>query len=173
MVKQAFITFGVLLAFGCANAPDKNKQLIKGGCSESPDPISENQYVPKSQDDDSDDNDDDSDEVDGNEDDDGDVVNEDDDEYMKMLNEMQQEANQTTDVWDQGDMEDYEDKYTSRLDEISVLETYVSVFRQLPQPVVQSLNPQIQQECQKLVIKAQEEAEKKAKKAAEDAAKKN
>ena len=56
MVKQAFITFGVLLAFGCANAPDKNKQLIKGGCSESPDPISENQYVPKSPDDDSDDN---------------------------------------------------------------------------------------------------------------------
>ena len=122
--------------------------------------------------DDSDGDDDDDDDDDDVEEDDGDIVNQDDDEYMKMLNEMQQEANQTTDVWDQGDMEDYEDKYTSRLDEISVLETYVSVFRQLPQQVVQSLNPQIQQECQKLVVKAQEEAEK-AKKAAEDAANKN
>ena len=88
---------------------------------------------------------------------------------MKMLNELQEEAKANTDVWAQDDMEDYEDKYTSRLDEISVLETYVSVFQQLPQPVVQALNPQIQQACQGLVVKAQEEAQRKAKKAEEEA----
>ena len=56
MIKQALISFGLLLAFGCANAPDKDKQLINSGCSESSDSISENRKAPQSPDDEPDDN---------------------------------------------------------------------------------------------------------------------
>ena len=99
-----------------------------------------------------------------------DATTQDDEEYMKMLEEMQKEAAANPDVWDQQEIEDGEDKYTSRLDEVSALASFVATFQHLPADVIQSLHPQVQNACQTLVQKAQEEAVKKQQKEAEKAA---
>jgi alpha-tubulin suppressor-like RCC1 family protein len=51
MLKQALIVLGILLAFGCADVPDENKQLASCGCSDCSDPVPENQYVTPKNDD--------------------------------------------------------------------------------------------------------------------------
>ena len=44
-MKQILIVLGILLVFGCADVPDRNKQFITGGCTEGSGSASENQYV--------------------------------------------------------------------------------------------------------------------------------
>jgi importin-7 len=112
----------------------------------------------------------DDDEEDNDADDMADATTQDDEDYMKMLEEMQKEAAANPDVWDQQEIEDGEDKYTSRLDEVSALASFVATFQHLPADVIQSLHPQVQNACQTLVQKAQEEAVKKQQKEAEKAA---
>ena len=127
-----------------------------------------------SSDSDEDESDDDSgdDEDDGEDADDmADATTQDDEEYMKMLEEMQKEAQANPDVWDQQEIDDGEDKYTSRLDDVSALSSFVETFQTLPPDVIQNLHPQVQNACQTLVQKAQEEAIQRQKEEAENASK--
>ena len=67
-------------------------------------------------------------------------------------------------------IEDHEDKYTSRLDEVSALTTFVQIFQSVDPNVIQSLHPQVQQAIPPLVQKAHEEEQRRLQEAAEEAA---
>ena len=131
--------------------------------------VKQNEEEPSDSDSDSSDSDDsDSDSSDGededdktsNDDGDGDAEVDDDEEYMKMLEELDAERTMNPDVWDQQAIEDHEDKYTSRLDDVSALATFVQTFQSLPESLIQTLHPQVQQAIPPLVQKAQEEERK-------------